>query len=144
MNYNKSKNISVIKNSLLVLLVIVTVFLPAQAERTHAYTYNSQGLIETLDGARTEVVDTTRFEYDAQGNRTKIINAKGHITQITDHDPSGRPLKMIDPNGAITEWEYDRRGRLISQTVEENHTQINYDATGNLKQIIQATGQTLT
>jgi YD repeat-containing protein len=69
----------------------------AQADRTTSYTYNHQGLIATIDGPRTDVSDVTTYEYDAKGNRTRITNALGHVTQIPDHDPSGRPLTLIAP-----------------------------------------------
>ncbi|MCK5831914.1 MAG: RHS domain-containing protein [Methylococcales bacterium] len=111
--------------------------------RTTTYTYNSQGLIATIDDSRTDVSDITTFEYDAKGNRIKITNALGQITQITAYDPSGRPLTIVDPNGAITELSYDLRGRLTNQITEGNSTRLSYDPAGNIKQIKQATGQVL-
>lgn len=116
----------------------------AQADQTVSYTYNTQGLIATINGSRTDVSDITRFAYDAQGNRIRITNALGHITEITDHDPSGRPLTIIHPNGAITELRYDPRGRLISQEKEGQVTRLDYDATGNIQKITLPTGQILT
>jgi len=35
-------------------------------ERNWGYTYNSQGLLETADGPRTDVADVTRYAYDVQ------------------------------------------------------------------------------
>ena len=134
---------SVATTTLLALLLLLLASPYAQADQTLSYSYNNQGLIATIDGARTDVTDITTFEYDAQGNRTKITNALGHVTQITAYDPSGHPLTLIDPNGAVTELRYDPRGRLISQTAEGNSTLLSYDATGNIKQITQAHGQTL-
>lgn len=103
----------------------------AQADQTVSYTYNPQGLIATLDGARTDVNDITTFEYDAQGNRTKITNALGQITQITQHDASGRPLRLVDAN-QVTVLTYHPRGWLTSISVNERTTTLDYDAVGQL------------
>ena len=40
-----------------------------QASHTRTYAYTAEGLLESVDGARTDVSDVTTFEYDAQGNR---------------------------------------------------------------------------
>ncbi|HEY1025988.1 MAG TPA: RHS repeat domain-containing protein, partial [Pseudomonas sp.] len=42
------------------------------AERSWAYTYNPQGLIETVTGPRTDV---TTYAYDAQDRLTSVTNA---------------------------------------------------------------------
>ncbi|MEE9326713.1 MAG: RHS repeat-associated core domain-containing protein [Cocleimonas sp.] len=104
----------------------------AQADQTVSYTYNPQGLIATLDGARTDVNDIMTFEYDAQGNRTKITNALGQITQITQHDASGRPLRLVDANQVVTVLTYHPRGWLTSISVNGRTTTLDYDAVGQL------------
>lgn len=113
-----------------------------QADQTLSYTYNNLGLISSIDGQRTDVSDITRFEYDTQGNLTKIINALNHETLISAYDPNGRPQTIIDPNGAITELRYDLRGYLISFTTEENSIQLTYNPAGKIILISLAGGQT--
>jgi YD repeat-containing protein len=112
----------------------------AQADQTTRYSYNALGLVETIDGPRTDVNDITTFDYNAQGYRIRIANALGHTIQITQHDGAGRPLTLIDPNGLITELGYDARGRLTSKITGGLATTYAYDPVGNLIQVTQPDG----
>jgi YD repeat-containing protein len=76
------------------------------ATRVTTHTYNDLGLLETVDGPRTEVGDVTRFTYDARGDLVSITNALDHLSEITAHDPHGRPLAIRDPNGTVTGLTY--------------------------------------
>jgi len=108
--------------------------------RTWAYTYNSLGLIATVDGPRADVSDVTTYTYDTQGNLTASTNALGHSTQITAHDASGRPLTLVDANGVETTLTYDLRGRLLTRTTLGQTTSFTYDPVGNLTRITLPTG----
>ncbi len=112
----------------------------ASVDRTTTYTYTGLGLVASIDGPRTDVPDVTSFGYDAQGNRTSTTNALGHVTQITAHDASGRPLTIIDPNGVITQLTYDARGRLLTRTTDGQTTTMEYDGVGNVTRITQPDG----
>ena len=104
---------------------------PSQSTLT---SYNSLGLIASVDGPRTDVADITTFDYDAQGNLIRITNALGHVTEITAHDAHGRPLTIIDPNGTVTELAYDARGRVLTRTTDGATTTFAYDGVGNVTQ----------
>ena len=112
-------------------------------QRTTTWTYNAQGLVTSEDGPRTDVSDITAYEYDAQGNRTRITNALGQVTQITSHDDAGRPREIIDPNGARTQLAYDARGRLTETTTAGATTHLTYDPAGNLIRITHPDGSYL-
>ncbi len=112
--------------------------------RTTAYTYTAQGLLESIDGPRTDVADLTTFGYDQSGNLIQITNAQGHISRITAHDASGRPLTLVDPNGSVTALAYDARGRLLSHTVDQKTSTFGYDPAGNLTGIGLPNGFSLT
>jgi len=101
-------------------------------EQTTINTYNVLGLIETIDGPRTDVNDITTFEYDVQGNLVRTINALGHETNITAYDAHGRPLTFVDANGTTTILAYDARGRLLTRTVDSQTTIFEYDGVGNI------------
>lgn len=82
--------------------------------------------------------DITSYAYNSSGDLINITNALGHVTQITDHDPSCRPLSMTDANGVITSLIWDLRGRLIQSTTDNHATTYDYDAVGQLTRVTQA------
>lgn len=104
--------------------------------RTWTYAYNSLGLVETVDGPRTDVSDVTTYEYDVNGDLTTITNALGQVTEITARDPRGYPTQLEDVNDVVTDLTYDTRGRLTSRTVKSSQgdavTTFDYDAVGQV------------
>ena len=100
--------------------------------RTVGHSYNADGLLVAVDGPRTDVDDITRFEH-VDGVVTRISNALGHETLITAHDAHGRPTRIVDPNGLVTELDYDARGRLTMRRVGGLSTRFEYDAAGHLR-----------
>ncbi|MFI0416503.1 MAG: hypothetical protein ACH255_20460, partial [Candidatus Thiodiazotropha sp.] len=123
-------------------------------ERTTTYTYCESidipagcpwvGLIKSIDGPRLDVSDITTYGYDTQGNRISITNALSQVTQITAHDAAGRPLTSVDPNGLTTTLNYDLRGRLTQQSLNDGSTTrttlYGYDPVGNLTRVTQPDG----
>lgn len=101
-------------------------------EREWNYDYSEQGLLTEVDGPRTDVDDITRFEYDAHGNRTAVINALDHRSETLSFNERGLPLQVRDANGLVTELTYSARGWLISKTVktEQGDSTTHYDYTG--------------
>ena len=99
--------------------------------RTTTNTYNAEGLLETRDGPRTDVIDVTSFVYDEWGNLTQITNALGHVSRVT-YDLHGRPVTLEDPNGLVTTLVYDARGRLLRRDVGGQLITFAYDGVGNV------------
>ncbi len=123
------------------LLIKTTIDNGTNELRTHTYSYippgeDGAGLLAAVDGPLQGNSDITSFHYDSLGNITAITNALGQTIRITRHDPSGRPLRIEDPNGLINSLSYDARGRLIQQNVSDGSTtrttNFVYDAVGNL------------
>jgi len=113
-------------------------------ERITRYTYNSQNLLISIDGPRTNVTDVTTLTYDALGNLTEVKTPLIPPSKITQHDASGRPETLEDPNGLISHLAYDPRGRLESRTVDGHATLFGYDPAGNLTSLTQPNGLVLT
>ncbi|MCP4308972.1 MAG: type IV secretion protein Rhs, partial [bacterium] len=115
--------------------------------RTWRYTYTAAGLLNTVDGPRTDVGDITDYDYDAQGNLIRTTDALGHITRIAAHDAHGRALTLIDANAVTTTLAYDTRGRLRSRTLgtgaEAARTAFEYDPVGQLTRLTLPTGATI-
>ena len=119
--------------------------------RTWTWTYNRVGQVVTADGPRTDVADLTTYSYYAdddpdpgkRGNLASFTNALGHRSDITAYDGNGRPLTLIDPNGLVTTFTYDARGRLTSQSVGDETTVYTYDPSGQLERLTQPDGSFL-
>jgi RHS repeat-associated protein len=127
--------------------------------RTTTYTYypntvdsagNSVlGQLHTVNGPRTDVVDVMTYQYTANGDLFKVINALGHTTEIRQRDAAGRPILTVDPNNVHTHFEYDTEGRIVKQTEGHNTapnrgtTIYGYFNDGRLKSITKANGITL-
>jgi RHS repeat-associated protein len=101
-------------------------------EREWNYTYNAKGLLAEVDGSRNDVNDITRFEYDANGNRTSVVNALGHRSEVLAVNERGLPLQVRDANGVVTELAYNARGWLVSKTLksEQGESTTSYDYSG--------------
>lgn len=100
---------------------------------TFAYTYDKRGLMlsETLPITSGGKPVVNRFEYDARGNRTTVIEAAGlpeqRTTRIT-YDAFDREVSRVGDAVVVTEGKttktitptethaYDARGNLIRQT----------------------------
>ena len=94
----------------------------AQAsERSWAYTYTTQGLIESADGPRTDVSDITHYAYDAQGRLTSVTNALGHVTALSNFDTLGHPQTVVDANGVSSALTYVPQDWLASIKIGRAH-----------------------
>jgi len=57
---------------------------------------------------------TTGCEYDANRNRTTLIDPEARCTTY-GYDPDGRLIRLTDPNGNVTTWE---RGAIVKSGVQ--------------------------
>ena len=125
---------------------------------TITYTYSTlvPGLVLTkvVDGPRTDVVDTTTYNYypsnatctaslDApsvtnlgcRGQVQSIANALGQTTTFDRYNPSGQVEQMTDPNGVVTVFTHDARQRLLSRKVGSLLTSLTYDNAGQITKL---------
>ena len=108
-----------------VLGVLLSQFALAADSRTTNYSYDPiTAQVKTIDGPRTDVNDVTVLDYDLEnGNLIRVTNALGHVTEIKNHDSSGRPQRMIDPNGLVMELDYLPRGWISSLVIGGRKTE---------------------
>jgi YD repeat-containing protein len=128
------------------------------------------GLLLSVDGPRTDVLDVTRYYHFATSDETgcgrvggtcmragdlfQVIDAAGHATSTLAYDRYGRPVRQKDANGVITDVTYTPRGWLASRIVRANATgapasgdattTLTYDATGALKSLTDPDGVVIT
>lgn len=67
---------------------------------------------------------TISYEYDARGNRTRMIDPDGGITTY-EYDAAGRLERLTNPLKQTTAYTYDGQGRLVSKTYH-NGTNASY------------------
>ncbi len=115
--------------------------------RTWTYTYTTSGLLETVNGPRTDVTDTTTNTYTTDGYLKQVTNALGHVTEITSHNARGLPLTIKDANTVETQLSYDPRGRLTQATMNSSQgdatTKFAYDLLGQVMRITRPDGSVL-
>ncbi|MBV1928747.1 MAG: RHS repeat protein, partial [Gammaproteobacteria bacterium] len=111
----------------------------AWADRSWNYTYNTQGLIESSDGPRTDVSDVTAYTYDAAGNLQTVTNALNQVTTLQNYNAAGLPQTIVDINGTLTLLEYNWRGKVTKRTLQSTQgdavTLFEYDPVGLLTKI---------
>jgi RHS repeat-associated protein len=127
---------------------------------TTSYTYASTvpGAVfsKVVDGPRTDVTDLTTTNYydpaatcsgtaplGCRGQISSVTNALNQTTSITQYDANSQPLSLTDPNSLTTSLAYDQRQRLTSLTQGNLTTQYSYDPAGNLIQVSQPNGQSI-
>jgi RHS repeat-associated protein len=147
--------------------VTVSGYDPAQPstllERTTGFpTYDAYAKQPTLiQGPRSGIADNTALTYwdestpgvacssvggGACGQLKTLTNAADHLTTFDLYYPDGRLQQMTDPNGMITTYTYDLRGRLDTVTETPTNgtarlTDYDYDAVGQLQKVTLPNGQ---
>ncbi len=132
-------------------------------KRTLSRVYNQLGQLKTQ---ATAASDPTDFEYDANGNATKVTDALATATQ-SEYDPLNRLsrtlqdvagikadttfdydaldnlTKVTDPKGLDTKYEYNGFGDLVKLTsLDTGVTSYTYDSAGNRATQTDARGNT--
>jgi YD repeat-containing protein len=59
--------------------------------RTWTYTWYANGLLESVDGPRTDLSDDTQYSYTAAGALATVTNALSQVTSVTAHNGRGLP-----------------------------------------------------
>lgn len=86
--------------------------------RTWTYTYAAGGLVATVDGPLPGSGDTISYTYDANGYVATYTNEMGHITTVLSVNDRGNPTSIEDPNGIVTDLDYDALGRITEMTAD--------------------------
>ena len=94
---------------------------------------------QTLPPPPVSPTPVTQYEYDAQGNRTKIIRGAGTLNLETklSYDPLSRVKEHTDPKNGKTGFEYDGRDRTTQVTDPRSLvTRYPRDGFGNATQLV--------
>ncbi|NPC70129.1 hypothetical protein HPP05_10280 [Corallococcus exiguus] len=84
------------------------------------------------------------ISYDVQSRKTLVEDSLGAVT-VYDLDELGMVVKVVDPHGAVTRYEYDADcGALAKETDALGHTLvIAYDEWGNIVTVTPPDGATV-
>ena len=89
------------------------------------YAYNENGQILSVDGPRPGDQDKVTFTYYSNGDLNTITEPLLGATTFSNYDRAGRPGKIVDPNGRVTEYTYDARGRVaVKSTLSGSGTAV--------------------
>lgn len=85
--------------------------------KTYSYTKHPNGLLAsvTVDGPLPGTGDAVVSTYDTYGNLTSTQNDLGHATSYSSYNMLGLPGRITGPNGDMTDYVYDARGRITTQ-----------------------------
>ena len=87
--------------------------------------------------------NTTEFEYDAAGNKSKITYADGTYEQF-EYDNNRQVTWMRDRNGNESSYTYDDHTHMTSSTDGRgNTTRYTYDDDGNMISVTNALNETI-
>lgn len=89
---------------------------------SYSYVLYSNKLIQkkVVDGPRTDISDTTTYNYSSTGDLTSINNAEGLTTTFYYTGGRSEPYRIIDANSLRTDYSYDGKYRLLTETVYDS------------------------
>ncbi|KRD74977.1 hypothetical protein ASE43_17475 [Lysobacter sp. Root983] len=113
----------------------------AGQSRTTAYTYSqhSNGLLASVSVDGPLAADTVTQTFSPAGDLIESKNALGHATTYANYNALGQAGRVTGPNGDVTEFVYDARGRLTARKAViagvAQTTAFSYDAFGRLASV---------
>lgn len=118
------------------------------------------GLLLSMNGARTDLSQTTTYRYYLSANTTdcgtpggachqpgdlyQVTDALGHVTTYASYDGAGRVTRITDANGVNTDLTYTSRGWLATRTVGGAITTMGYTPYGAVSSVTDPDGVTTT
>ena len=90
--------------------------------RTEVVYGTENRILSKTFAAATEQAVVTQYEYDADGNMSKVTLANGKII-AREYDAQGRVIKISDQDGNQISYQYDAGGNLIEEAVYDHEQQ---------------------
>ncbi|MGV1038026.1 MAG: RHS repeat protein, partial [Candidatus Nanopelagicales bacterium] len=87
-----------------------------QLAQTRQHVYDALSRLAQDIGAQNQI---TAYEYDANGNRTKVTDPLAHST-VSTYDALNRLIQLTDPGTGLTRFAYDGQDQLTQVTDPRN------------------------
>lgn len=109
------------------------------------YEYDGNGnLTKIIRDFGGPLENTTAYIYDSSGNQTSVTNPLGNTTNY-EYDANGNLTRITDPLGNVTTYTYDSLGNRLTETdALGNTTTYTYDLMNRLVSVTDALGNTTT
>ncbi|GMQ61009.1 RHS repeat-associated core domain-containing protein [Vallitalea maricola] len=105
------------------------------------YTYDARNNLTEIEKQLDENTKAvTTFSYDDTGRRLSSTNPLGYTTSYQYNDYSPLPIKVIDPEGNITNYTYDNGNRVKTVTKDNSTLTYEYDHLNNITKVIDQNG----
>lgn len=114
---------------------------------SYDYTFHPNNTVHQywVDGPLPGTADRTTYEYSSFGNLTKVTNGLGHEVIYSNYTALGDPGRVTDPNGLVTDFTYDAKGRTTQSIVYapggNRVTSYAYDSNDNVISVTDSTGR---
>ncbi|GMQ57591.1 hypothetical protein AN1V17_19860 [Vallitalea sediminicola] len=105
------------------------------------YTYDTNNNLTKIEKPLDESTKAvTTFTYDDKGRRLSSTNPLGYTTSYQYNDHSPLPIKVIDPEGNITNYTYDNGNRVKTITKDNSTLTYEYDYLNNITKVTDQNG----
>jgi YD repeat-containing protein len=119
----------------------------ATRKTTYAYTTHASGLLASMVVTGPKAGDARTFVYNATGDLVEARDGAGGVTKYSGHNGRGQPARIVGSTGAVNEFEYDARGRVVVERTFPSGTPVQkryvYGASGLLDAIHTDDGNTV-
>ncbi|MBK7951662.1 MAG: hypothetical protein IPK00_23550 [Deltaproteobacteria bacterium] len=96
-----------------------------------------------IDGPRTDVADTTTYNFTTSGYLESVVDAEGNTTTWSGHNGRGQPQMRTDPDGTTHNFTYYPRGWIKQYATGSAIWNFQYWPNGLLKSIAIPAGETI-
>lgn len=117
---------------------------------SYVYTLYPSGMVQTMTVTHPSPnnSNTETYHYDTLGNLTSMVDGLGHATTYGNYNGLGEAQTVTGPNGDVTNYTYDPRGRVATKTTHPNGTTATwtygYDGFGLPTSLAAPDGETTT
>jgi len=113
---------------------------------TYHYTHHSNGMLASVRVDAPLTADDVTMTYSPAGDLLTVVNANNQTTTYANYNALGQPGRITSPSGAVAEYEYDARGRVVVERTFPNgspvQTRYVYGASGLLDAKTTSDGNT--